>query len=90
MPRFAVGASMDRARRSSRLLLLAVLSALAVGCGLVHRPYANDPILRERSPVWGDPGRARSTDFTTLGEPVPPLPPKPASELPRELLIVAE
>jgi hypothetical protein len=77
---------MRRARLSLRLVLVAALPALAAGCGLVaDRPYAHDPILRERTPVWGDHGRARSGDFTPIAEPVPPPAPDP-----RELVLVAE
>jgi hypothetical protein len=80
---------MERARRSLRLLLVAALAALVVGCGLVqrHRPYANDPILRERTPIWGDHGRARTTNFNLVAEPVPPVAPNLADQKPPELVV---
>lgn len=63
-----------------QLVAFAVLPAL--GCGLVHRPYANDPILRERDAVWGDPARARSSVLPHLTEPSAPQAPSLPPPLP--------
>jgi len=57
---------------------VAALAAIpGMGCGLIHRPYTNDPILRERQAIWGDPQRTRTGDDATHAEPVPPSPPPP-------------
>ena len=57
---------------------VAAMAAIpGMGCGLIHRPYANDPILRERQPIWGDPQRTRVEDRGPNVEPVPPPSPPP-------------
>ena len=68
-----------------RGVALAVL--LLMGCAGSHRPYANDPLLRERRAIWGDPGRARNF-LITHAEPTPPEAPPPA-EIPADGWVVA-
>ena len=66
----------------------AALAALpALGCGVIHRPYAHDPILRERRGVSGDPGGARTSVLATHNEPTPPQPPVLTPPLPEGWLV---
>jgi hypothetical protein len=72
-------------RQGNRLAVTTALAAalLGSGCGLVHRPYTNDPILREHQPVWGDHAGTRGPESRRHEEPVPPQAPPltlPAAE----------
>jgi hypothetical protein len=78
---------MARSRRW-QLVALAVVAALpSLGCGLVHRPYANDPILRERGPVWGHPERSRGSADTQHAEPAAPHAPTILPPLPEKWVV---
>ncbi len=59
--------------------ILLVFAALAIGCGAVKRPYAHDPLFRNRDGVWGDADRSRSLASVMFAEPAPPHAPNPAS-----------
>jgi hypothetical protein len=64
---------MGRLGRSVILALFALLPAC--GCGATKRPYAHDPVLRERNAVWGD--HTQAYEFTPNREVDPPRPPRP-------------
>ena len=65
-----------------RLAILALAAIPGLGCAAFHRPYENDPVLRERNPVWGDIDRARARDSALHREPEPPRAAKLVSPLP--------
>jgi hypothetical protein len=71
---------MARSRRWWQLVALATLQSM--GCGIVNRPYANDPILRERESVWGHSGRSRGFPHTHHSEPAAPQAPSIPTPLP--------
>ena len=72
-------ADTDGVRTRARILLgvTAALVAAAPGCLWTPKPYANDPIVRQRKAVLGDP--TRPVCLPAFDEPQPPaFPESPA------------
>lgn len=72
---------MRRANPLSIWLILTLALPMALGCGLGKRPYTNDPLLRNRTGVWGNHQSMHAIDFRMPSEPVPP-PSPPPTDLP--------
>jgi hypothetical protein len=70
--------------RTGRWVILLMITTSAIGCGVVSRPYAHDPLVQNGLGVSGDPTRTASRVFYPNPEPVPPRPPEPTSVATRE------
>lgn len=67
--------------RRSRLLLLFAVGFAGPGCAWLNKPYADDPLVRKRQTVIGNPANIVSQEPWV--RPCPPDPPVEVSPPPK-------